>query len=79
MNTKTAKTLISKKINKGSKTAKLIKKTKKLAKTVDKGINSGGKIPCLSMGALTTKELVAASTALEKNIQGIIATSTKNV
>ena len=51
----------------------------KLAITVEIGINSRGKTPCLNIEELTIKELEASVNVLEKNIHGMIAERTRSV
>jgi len=66
-------------INKGNIIKKPIKKFKKFAKTVDKGMNSRGKTACFNIEALAMNEFVTSDKVLEKNIQGMIPERTKRV
>jgi hypothetical protein len=56
-----------------------IKKLKKLDNTNLNGTNSKGSIFCLNIAASVKNELVASTTAAEKNSQGNIPESTKKV
>ncbi len=66
-------------INRGNIITKPIKKFKKFARIVDKGMNSRGKIACFNIEALAMNEFVTSDRVLEKNIQGIIPERTKRV
>jgi len=78
-NNRTVITLNFKIINRGNIITKPIRKLRKLAKTVDKGMNSRGKIACFNIEVLTINELVTSDKVLEKNIQGIIPERTNMV
>ena len=75
----TANRLGLKKINNGKSTNKLMRKFIKLARMLDKGMISLGKIACFNIETLEMNAFVTSFKELVKNIQGIIPARTNMV